>query len=144
MKKSILHFTILLGVVLLNSSCSSDDDSSVVLSPNEEKMVGSWDVVAYGDVVGENENVTPMNTSCYNRYTFSSDKTVNYKNYYPGDCSLDEEDGTWSMEGVILTRIFPEDVELVMTDSIVFVSDTQIRVFEQGDNVSFTVYEKSN
>ncbi|QEE49125.1 hypothetical protein FUA48_05875 [Flavobacterium alkalisoli] len=144
MKRKISRLTMLIGVALLSFNCSSDDNNSTTLNSNEEKMIGSWEVVAYGDVVGNNETVSPINTNCYNTYTFSSDKTVNYKNYYPGDCSLDEENGIWNMEGLILTRTFPEDVELVMTDSIVFVSDTKIRVFQQGDNVSFTVYEKSN
>lgn len=135
MKKAILY----VSLILFAFGCSSDSDTD--LNAQEQKIIGAWEVRSLGYInANGNETIQPLESECYNSYTFTSNKKVNYKNYW--DCSdMEEENGSWSIQGNILTRKFPQDVLVVMKDSIVFVTANKIKLFEVGNNTDFTIYE---
>ncbi|MBK0369814.1 DUF5004 domain-containing protein [Flavobacterium agrisoli] len=136
MNKKIL-FLLLNAIVLGFSSCSSDDSND--LDSQQNKLIGKWEIVGGGSVKGEGYFDTGNN--CKNTYQFNSNKTVDYKSYMT--CSdVIEEQGTWEFKDHILVRSFPENVLLVMKDSVVFVSDVKIHLFAIGDKVNYDIYEK--
>ncbi len=134
----------LLLFYMLAASCNSDEDSASV-SKEEEKLVGTWEVTSTGsrNLTTGVETIKLNSNACKNSYTFNDDKTINYKNYF--DCSdMDEEDGTWSLVNGLLTRTFPKGVTVVMKDNITFMSGYKIKLFKEGDNSNFTIYEKKS
>ncbi|MFB3389489.1 DUF5004 domain-containing protein [Flavobacterium sp. LAR06] len=142
--KKTLQLSILLLFYMLVASCNSDENSASV-SKEEEKLVGTWEVTSTGsrNLTTGVETIKLNSNACKNSYTFNDDKTINYKNYF--DCSdMDEEDGTWSLVNGLLTRTFPKGVTVVMKDNITFMSGYKIKLFKEGDNSNFTIYEKKS
>lgn len=141
-KALLLSISLVFSIITL--SCNNDDNSATV-SKEEEKLVGMWEITSTGSINPATgiETIQPYTNTCKNSYTFNDDKTINYKNYF--DCSdVDEEDGTWSLVNGLLTRTFPEKVTIVMKDNITFINTNKIKLFKEGDNSNFTIYEKKS
>jgi hypothetical protein len=140
--KRTLQLSILLLFSMLAVNCNNDENSSSV-SKEEEKLVGTWEVISTGsrNLTTGVETIKLNTNTCKNSYTFNNDKTIHYKNYF--DCSdMDEESGTWSLVNGLLTRTFPKGVTVVMKDNIVFMSGYKIKLFKEGETSNFTIYEK--
>lgn len=118
MKKSILLFVLFITSIV-SFSCNGDDDSSS-LNELEQKLSGKW----YFEEIGFEPN---------NSFTFNSNKIVRYT-YWNGQGSnpyvFEHEDGTWSMNGDILTMTFPEGVELIFVQKVVFIDDNTVKFVE--------------
>lgn len=123
MKKTILFFMMLMFSAI-TFSCSSDDDSS---DNNEvyQKLVGKW-YFQDPDVYGYDYN---------NSFTFSSDGNVTYRYWIGTGNDFESETGSFNVSGDILTMTYPEGVELVFVQKVVFVSDSEVQFVEvEGSN----------
>ena len=141
MKKSISLFFFLL-ISLFTISCSNDDKTNSNISIEEQTLIGTWEVVARGTVNSSGlETIYQNNNSCLNTYKFTTDRNVNYKSYI--SCAdFNEENGTWSLIGGILTRTFPEVVTIVMKHNITFINPDKIKLFKLGNNTEFSIYQR--
>lgn len=122
MKRTIQFFMVLIFSAM-TLSCSSDDDSS---NNNEvyQKLIGKWyfqDPSVYG-------------YSTNNSFTFTSNNRVTYS-YWRGGSStdFDSETGSFSVNGDILTMTFPEGVELVFVQKVIFINESKVQ-FVQAEN----------
>lgn len=114
MKKTIL-LTVLFFSAIINFSCNSDDDTSSNLNENAQKLVGTWGTFGGSEF--------------YKKFTFRSDSKVEYYTYPNGEPIL-EEVGDWSMDGDILTMVYPENVVLTFVQKVVFTNDNTVQFIE--------------
>lgn len=113
----LLIFTITLGFL----SCSGDDDTNN-LNENAQKLIGTWGTFGGSEF--------------YKKFTFRNDSKVEYYTYPSGEPVL-EEVGDWSMDGNILTMVYPENVVLTFVQEVVFTNDNIVQFIE----VSGSEYE---
>jgi hypothetical protein len=141
MKKSIL-LLFMLSISLFTISCSNDDNNNSNVSTEEQALLGTWKVVAYGTVNSSGvETINQITNTCLNTYKFTSDKNVNYKSY--ASCTdVEEENGTWSLSGGLLTRTFPQGVTVIMKHNITFINQDKIKLFEVGNTTNFSIYQR--
>jgi len=141
MKKSIL-LLFMLSISLFTISCSNDDNNNSNVSTEEQAMLGTWKVVAYGTVNSSGvETINQITNTCLNTYKFTSDRNVNYKSY--ASCTdVEEENGTWSLSGGLLTRTFPQGVTVIMKHNITFINPDKIKLFEIGNTTNFSIYQR--
>ncbi|MBD3723394.1 MAG: hypothetical protein IE891_01045 [Flavobacteriaceae bacterium] len=139
--KNILFTTALLSIWLL-LGCSSDNDDTSGLTTEEQSILGVWEHTAYGSVDSNgNETITPINSSCLNTHTFTSDKVINYKSYITCN-DVEEENGTWTFTNGLLTRTFPETVTVIQQHNVTFINPIKMKLFEVGNTSQFLIYEK--
>lgn len=117
------NFLILIAIFSL-MACSSDDDNSSS-SNNEiyQSLIGKWyfaDPEEYG-------------YSTNNSFTFTSNGNVTYSYWTGGqENDFDSETGTFSVDGDVLTMVYPETVTLTFIQKVVFVSDNEVEFQDTG------------
>lgn len=123
MKRTILFFMVL-TFSAVTFSCSGDDDSSY---NNEvyQKLIGKW-YFQDPDIDGYDYN---------NSFTFSSNGNVTYRYWIGIGDEFESEIGSFSVNGDILTMIYPEGVELVFVQRVVFLSENKVQFVQvEGSN----------
>ncbi len=118
------YLFLVLMTLTLFSSCSSDDSSSNGNNEVYQKLLGKW-YFSDPSVYGYETN---------NSFIFSSNGNVTYS-YWTGGASndFDSETGTFSVEGDILTMVYPETVTLTFIQKVEFISDTKVKFIETGN-----------
>lgn len=129
MKKIFLFLAV--SALTLTAACSSDDNSSS--SNSNSKVVGKWHI---------DKELKD------NSYTFNSNGTAVYVNYYQG--KADVYKGAWKIiEGDILIQAYAEENEPLdknwekepdMKDKIILVDDKELYLQELNSSGYKTVY----
>lgn len=115
------HFLILIAIFSL-VACSSDDDNSSNNNEISQNLLGKWYF----------EDPT-TNPTYNNSFTFTADGNVVYSYWdgTPGN-NYDSETGTFSVEGDILTMVYPETVVLTFIQKVVFISENEVEFQDTG------------
>lgn len=116
MRKFALYISFLFTSISFLTSCSSDDNSGSSLNTNEEKIIGIW-----GPKNGDG--------SIQKQFVFKNNKKVEYYTYWDEQGEL-EEVGNWSMNGDVLTMVYPETVELKYIQKVTFINDNEVTFTE--------------
>lgn len=118
MKKTILFFTVMV-MSIANFSCNNDDSTN--LNENAQKLIGTWGTLGWDD-------------EFYKKFTFRNDSKVEYYTYHSNENEL-EEIGTWSMDGDILTMVYPETITSTFVQKVIFISDSKVQFIQaEGSN----------
>lgn len=123
--KNPIYF-LLLFLVILTFSCSSDDDNSSSNSEVYQKLIGKW-YFADPEVYGYSTN---------NSFTFTSDGKVTYSFWTGGQNNdFNSEAGTFSVEGDILTMVYPETITLTFVQEVIFIDESTVTFVQvEGSN----------
>lgn len=108
----------LLLLSVLTVSCSSDEDSNSELNENAEKLLGTW-------------GTRDSQNTFYKKFTYRSDSKVEYYTYSGSQAEL-KEVGSWSMNGDVLTMVFPETIEITFVQKVVFTNETEVKFNSTG------------
>lgn len=123
MKKTVLLIAIVISTLF--SGCSKDDDGQANNTNKVYKnLIGKW---YFGD---PEEYGYSMNNS----FTFTSKGNVTYSYWTGGQGNdFDSETGTFSVDGDILTMIYPEKVEIIFVQKVVFVNEGKMEFLPTGN-----------
>ncbi|MCB4807546.1 hypothetical protein LG651_04735 [Tamlana sp. 62-3] len=115
MKKIYLVLIAILSLV----SCSTEDNT--IENETHAKLIGKW----YFD----DPNIYPEGN---NSFTFSTNGVVTYTNWNPYVDAFEDEDGTYSFDGDIMTMTFPDGVSLTFVQKVVFINNNIVEFQETG------------
>jgi len=123
MRKPIYFLLTLL--ISFTFSCSSNDDSTD-LNETGQNLIGQWHF-SDPEIHGYEAN---------NSFTFTSNGEVTYSYWVGGqENEYDSETGSFTIEGDILTMIYPEDVVLTFVQRVVFIDDNTVQFVQvEGSN----------
>lgn len=118
--KSILKFSLLVLSIALVSSCSSDDSDN---NQNEiqTQLLGKW--------LFENPNNNP---TVNNSFAFTTSGSVTYSYWTGSGNNYDNETGTYSFNGDVMTMDFPENVNLTYVQKVVFLGENVVEFQSTG------------
>ncbi|NDI98343.1 hypothetical protein GWA97_04575 [Flavobacterium sp. LaA7.5] len=126
MRKALYFFSILLTLVVF-TNCSNDDDSSNNNNETYQKLIGKW----YHDTPDPEYN---------SALTFKNNGQVIYTYWTGNGNTYDNETGSFSVEGDVMTMVFPETVTLTFVQKVVFVNDDKAD-FQPTGNPNEEAYE---
>jgi hypothetical protein len=127
LKKTIYFLSITL--LIITSSCSSDDDSPNSNNEIYQSLIGKW--------FFDDPSTNPIDN---NSFTFTSEGNVTYSYWTSSGVEVVNETGTFSVDGEILTMVFPENVELTFIQKVVFINDNKVE-FQPTGNSGEDAYE---
>ncbi|MCO6147393.1 hypothetical protein [Flavobacterium sp. NRK1] len=125
MKKVIL--LLMLTTSLFTISCNNDDSTTNNNNEVYQKLLGKW---YHGEP-------SPDYNSAL---TFNSNGTVKYTYWTGSGNNYDSETGTFSVEGDVMTMVFPETVTLIFVQKVVFVNADKVD-FQSTGNPNEEAYE---
>lgn len=121
--KTLKQTFLILITMTLFLSCSSDESESENNS-TYQKLIGKW---YFGD-----PTTNPIEN---HSFTFTSQGDVTY---YYGDGTAnsvdDYETGTFSVDGEVMTMIYPETVVLTFIQKVNFITDNKVEFLSTGNS----------